>query len=104
MAEQLDPSRILQIGSGFWPSKVLLSAVELELFTRLAEGATTSASLARISASAPRAGPDFPDALVALGLLERDGEGNAERLSQHPRDRGLPRLRRARATSAESLK
>ena len=35
MAEQLDPSRIMQIGSGFWASKVLLSAVELELFTEL---------------------------------------------------------------------
>jgi hypothetical protein len=76
MAEQLDSSRILQIGSGFWPSKVLLSAVELELFTRLAKGATISASLAQDLGLAPRAVPDFPDALVALGLLERDGEGN----------------------------
>src|SRR6186713_987806 len=77
MVEQLDPSRILQIGSGFWPSKVLLSAVELELFTRLAKRAATSASLAQDLGLAPRAVPDFPDALVALGLLEREGEGDA---------------------------
>src|SRR5690348_5279640 len=77
MAEQLDPSRILQIGSGFWPAKVLLSAVELELFTRLAKGAATGAGLAEDLGLAPRAVPDFPDALVALGLLERDGEGDA---------------------------
>ena len=31
----LDPSHILEVGGGFWPSKVLLSAVELELFTHL---------------------------------------------------------------------
>src|SRR5690349_18326390 len=63
MAEQPDPSRILQIGSGFWPAKVLLSAVELELFTRLAKGAATGAGLAEDLGLAPRAVPDFPDAL-----------------------------------------
>ena len=26
---QLDPSRIMDVGMGFWPSKTLLSAVEL---------------------------------------------------------------------------
>jgi hypothetical protein len=75
MAGQLDPSRIMQIGNGFWPSKVLLSAVELELFTRLGRDAATGASLAHDLGLAPRAVPDFPDALVALGLLNRDGEG-----------------------------
>jgi len=60
MAERLDPSRILQIGSGFWASKVLLSAVELELFTRLAKGAATSASLAQDLGLAPRAVPWSP--------------------------------------------
>ena len=32
-AEMLDPSLIMQIGMGFWPSKAVLSAVELGLFT-----------------------------------------------------------------------
>ena len=27
------PSRILEVGFGFWQSKVLLTAVELEVFT-----------------------------------------------------------------------
>jgi predicted O-methyltransferase YrrM len=75
MAEQLDPSRIMQIGSGFWASKVLLSAVELELFTQLSRDGATGASLAHDLGLAPRAVPDFPDALVALGLLDREGEG-----------------------------
>jgi hypothetical protein len=32
---QLDPSHIMQVGMGFWPSKTWLPAVELELFTEL---------------------------------------------------------------------
>ena len=32
------PERILEIGMGFWASKTLLSAVELGVFTALAEG------------------------------------------------------------------
>ena len=33
--QHVDPSHIMQIGTGFWASKTLLSAVELELFTVL---------------------------------------------------------------------
>ena len=29
----LSPARIMEVGMGFWPAKVLLSAVELGLFT-----------------------------------------------------------------------
>ena len=54
---------------------MLLSAVELELFTRLGRDGTTGASLVHDLGLAHRAVPDFPDALVALGLLDRDGEG-----------------------------
>ena len=38
MNEHPTPESILQVGLGFWPSKVLLSAVEMELFTDLAKG------------------------------------------------------------------
>ena len=31
------PDHILQVGPGFWASKTLLSAVEMELFTELAK-------------------------------------------------------------------
>ena len=34
--KQVDPSKIMQIGMGFWASKTLLTAVKLELFTHLA--------------------------------------------------------------------
>ena len=36
MSDHPTPQHILQIGLGFWPSKVLLSAVEMGLFTELA--------------------------------------------------------------------
>jgi hypothetical protein len=73
----LDPSQIMQIGTGFMASKTLLSAVELELFTTLGSQAMTGAELARALGLHARAIPDFPDALVALGLLDRDGDGPA---------------------------
>jgi hypothetical protein len=38
---ELDPSHIMQVGTGFWASKTLLSAVELQLFTQLSAEAMT---------------------------------------------------------------
>jgi hypothetical protein len=71
----LDPGHIMQVGTGFMGSKTLLSAVELELFTKLGDDALTGAELGQRLGLADRAIPDFPDALVALGALARDGEG-----------------------------
>jgi SAM-dependent methyltransferase len=65
----------MQVGTGFMASKAALSAVELELFTKLGVGAMTGAEIAEQLGLDARAVPDFPDALVALGLLDRDGEG-----------------------------
>ena len=75
----VDPSHILQIGSGFWPSKVLLSAVELELFTQLGSEALTGEEIGDRLGLHPRAIWDFLDGLVALGLLDREGDGHAAR-------------------------
>jgi len=74
MSGQVDPSHIMQVGMGFWASKTLLSAVELELFTKLGDGMTAS-EMAQALKLHERAVPDFPDALVALQLLDRDGDG-----------------------------
>ena len=65
------PERILQLGLGFWGSKALLSAVELGLFTELAKGPASGERLARALELHPRSAHDFFDALVALGMLER---------------------------------
>ncbi|HEV2776402.1 MAG TPA: methyltransferase, partial [Solirubrobacteraceae bacterium] len=72
----LDPGHIMQVGMGFWASKTVLSAVELELFTRLGDGAMTADELAGAFGLDARAVPDFPDTLVALGFLQRDGDGS----------------------------
>jgi hypothetical protein len=76
MSEQVDPSHIMQVGMGFWASKTLLSAVELELFTKLGRDRMTGPQIAETLELHARAVPDLPDALVALELLEREGEGS----------------------------
>lgn len=80
----LDPSHIMQVGMGFFASKTLLSAVELELFTNLAKQPMTGKEIAATLQLSPRAIPDFPDALVALKFLEREGDGPEARYSNTP--------------------
>lgn len=65
------PDRLVQLGLGFWQSKVLLTAVELGLYSVLAEGPADAAALADRLGLHPRGARDFFDAQVALGLLER---------------------------------
>jgi hypothetical protein len=81
---QPDPAHILQVGFGFWASKTLLSAVELELFTRLGSDSLSADEIRDELGLHPRAVPDFPDTLVALGLLERDGDGEGAHYSNTP--------------------
>ncbi|HKP18229.1 MAG TPA: methyltransferase [Gaiellaceae bacterium] len=66
------PEPILQLGLAFWGSKTLLSAVELGLFTELAAGPLDGGELAARLDLHPRGARDFLDALVALGVLERE--------------------------------
>jgi hypothetical protein len=65
------PEHILQIGSGFWASKTLLSAVELGVFSELAQHPATASELRERLQLHERSAADFFDALVALGLLDR---------------------------------
>ena len=61
----------MQTGLGFWASKTLLSAIEMELFTELARRPGDLADLQGRLGLHPRSARDFLDALVALGFLER---------------------------------
>jgi hypothetical protein len=70
---QISPEQILQVGLGFWASKVLLSAVEIGLFTELAKRPEPLDELQRRLGLHPRSARDFLDSLVALGFLQRDG-------------------------------
>jgi hypothetical protein len=69
------PDRILRIGHAFQEAKVLLSAVELGLFTALAKGPLDGATLCKRIGVDTRGARDFFDALVAIGLLDRDEDG-----------------------------
>jgi 2-polyprenyl-3-methyl-5-hydroxy-6-metoxy-1,4-benzoquinol methylase len=75
MNTPLDPSPILQTAFGFWHSKVLLTAVEMRLFTKLASHRLTGAELGAELKLHPRGIADFFDALVAMKFLGREGEG-----------------------------
>ena len=68
---QPSADHILQVGLGFWASKTLLSAIEIELFTELARHPEPLEPLSSRLALHPRSARDFLDALVALGFLER---------------------------------
>ena len=73
MSELSTPESILQAGLGFWPSKILLSAVEMELFTELAKGPQSLETIQGRIGLHPRSARDFLDALTALGFLRRNG-------------------------------
>jgi hypothetical protein len=75
VAQQLDPTHIMQTATAFWPSKVLLTAVEFDLFSVLSGGPMTGPELSKGLGIHPRGIYDFLDALVALGFLGRDGDG-----------------------------
>jgi hypothetical protein len=72
---QPNPQAILQLGFAFWGSRTLLTAVEMGLFTEIARRGPMSVEMVeeefRLSRRSSR---DFLDALVALGMLQRDSE------------------------------
>lgn len=70
---QVDPSKIMQVGTGFMASKTLLTAVNMELFTILAKRELTGKDIQSRLRLHDRNLYDFLDALVALGFLKRTG-------------------------------
>lgn len=81
----------MQVGLGFWASKALLSAVELRLFTELADGPLDAETLADRIGIHSRSARDFFDALVALGFLDRtDGQYSNTPETAHFLNRKMP--------------
>ena len=74
--EQPDPTSILQTAFSFWSSKVLLTAVEFGLFTKLGGRRLTGAQLGAELELHPRGISDFFDALVSMKFLRREGDGS----------------------------
>ncbi|NEO16457.1 MULTISPECIES: methyltransferase [unclassified Moorena] len=69
--KQLGPDKLLELGLAFSASKTFLSAVELGVFTELAQSSMTAAELTEKLGLHPRSARDFLDALVALNVLDR---------------------------------
>jgi hypothetical protein len=67
--------RIVALGYAFRIAKALLSAVELGIFTALAEAPLDADALRRRLGIHERGARDFLDALVAMRLLARDADG-----------------------------
>lgn len=64
----------MQLTRAYAGSKALVSAVELGLFTTLADGPLSGEMLRAKLGVQPRGSTDWLDALVSLGMLERDGD------------------------------
>jgi len=69
------PDAILQTAFGFWNSKVLLTAVTFDLFTRLGQRRLAGAEIGKELGLHPRGIGDFLDALVAMKFLNREEDG-----------------------------
>src|SRR6266568_4798105 len=93
---QLDPGPILQTAFAFWSSKVLLTAVEFDVFTKLGTRRMTGAELGEELGLHSRGISDFFDALVAMQFLDRAGDGPSAQYFNTPAgelylDRNSPR-------------
>jgi SAM-dependent methyltransferase len=72
--DAVSPDRIFQLAQGFMASKHLFAASELGLFEALGEGPVDLAGLAARTGLTERTARISADAMVALGLLERQGD------------------------------
>jgi hypothetical protein len=68
------PERLMKVGTAFWESKVLLSAVEIGVFTELAKKPATAEELQKSLKLHERGTRDFLDTLVSMGFLQREGK------------------------------
>ncbi|WP_308425177.1 methyltransferase family protein, partial [Wenjunlia tyrosinilytica] len=88
----LSPDPILELGTAYFASRALMSAVELDLFTALAEGPAGLEEIRERLGLHRRAAGDFLEALTALGMLERTGDDRYRNSALAARylDRGRP--------------
>jgi len=94
-AAPVTPEPIMRLASGFMAAKHLFAANELGLFEALADSRATIDDLAARTGLTRRAARISADAMVALGLLERQGDtyGNGETADAFLAGRGPADLR-----------
>jgi len=94
MAE-VTPDPIIRIAMGFMAAKHLFVASEIGLFAGLAQGPATLDQIAGTCGIPRRTAGVSADAMVSLGLLERDGERyrNSEAAAAFLSGRGGPDMR-----------
>src|SRR5438874_2529665 len=73
-APNVTPQPIWQIMTAFQMSAAYKSAIEIELFTKIAEGNKTAAELASACNAAERGVRILADTMTVLGLLSKDGD------------------------------
>lgn len=66
-----DPMEVMRIASSYWQSKVLHTAVRLDVFTQLKDGPLTAKQLAKACKANPRGLEILLIAVVSLGLLNQ---------------------------------
>jgi len=71
---ELTPIPLMQIISGFWASKTLATAVELDLFTQLSGRGVDIHELRQLLEIDPRPAEMLLSGCASLGLLEKRGE------------------------------
>ncbi len=86
-----DAAALMQIQFSFAASRILLTALELDVFTPLALGEKTATDLVNTTGYSARGLPMLLDALVPLGLLsKRDGRYALTPLSENYLVKGKP--------------
>lgn len=66
-----DPSRILEVATGFMAAQQLFAASRIGLFKAIADGATTVEAIAKATGVAPRVARILSDTMASLDLLTR---------------------------------
>jgi ubiquinone/menaquinone biosynthesis C-methylase UbiE len=69
----LTPLPIFEDLCGYWRTQALVSAIELDLFTPMAQGKRTAEEIAAAAGASARGVPRLLDALVAMGYLSKSG-------------------------------
>ncbi|WP_442806821.1 methyltransferase family protein [Streptomyces sp. NBC_01750] len=97
------PEPILRLAALTCRTRVLHSALELDLFSTLAEGPLTEPELRKRLGLHERFSLDFLDALAGLGMLTKDAGRYGERLDEVERAKAVRRRRVGLGVQRSSL-